>query len=774
MIFKSTDSITFQTAQRCSVYHREYSGESHTSQGTIYGAEFQGDGALLNRIKIKLPQDLQAGQTYQLLLTIAEKQGSSWITFYSENFTVQGEDADTLKTYQLATQSTLDPAQTYRTQATIDNGSSHLWPYSQNSGYYIGEALALPVLDLEGDSFLPECQDDIPTFNLGQVAAGAYVLRISKDNFKTWSTMELQVGGWVDLIDASMTSRASASVEPKVDSILSELQDSGHGLEALQTHMDQQDQVSAGIRDSLGTPGSGEGSVHAKLGPYSGAAGDNNNVKDDIGSLSVVGATVKDVWSYAPDGSEGSGSTADLLERSTDASEDALAELQDGTHGLDALRALDQDALDRIGDTQSTDLVARLVDIMAELQSSQHGLDILKAALDALQEDVGDPSDSGTTLEALLNTSLDELQDPGHGLGVLAMGHDTLDSKLDSVRSTLGSAGDDSSSGTIWGDINDMQDSLAGAHGKLDSILSELQSSTHGLAVIQSALDHVLNNQGDVDTYGTLTAQSQAIKAMLEDASSGLQAIKGQVDAVINVLGSPALGTISQDIADNKSALVQLQADMTTGLSELQDILDHIGDTQSTDLVERLQSISTTVGEILTSLGTPTIAGASVHAKLGQDYDGVYTEEDGMLKTGHRVIDDLQVIMDTLLHASFPGSGAYLNTQGGYYANDQFYPVGTGPVVDEQGVPLGGVRVSAFMDRDGDGIFEALIARAYTDGSGLWQMALDSGVYLLTFYLPGALLVYEWRVVDPDGSGLEPPDEAPDGGHLPGGGVGLI
>ena len=779
MRFRTTDHMKFLVLMQGSYFLASYK-TGYTTAQSLATPLFSGQG-YIRYLRMRLPAT-PSGYVRQVWIGEYEGENGAWTWEETLNTDRPEEDLEFRPDFQM------DSSKSYYVMIRIlDNNRQEIdsdYPYYDDNGTKVplGEVNGIlgelyytwGLLKLRVDAKkISNEVDKAFIIDLEPRPADVYKLVVTNDYGES-ETFNFYVGGYVDNLDASITSRASASIEPTVDSILSELQDSSHGLGAIQDHLDQQDQVSSEIRDSLGTPGSGEGSVHAKLGAYSGDSGDNNNIKDDIASLSVVGATVKDVWSYAPDGSEGNGSTADLLERSTDASEAALSELQDSSHGLGALQQLDQDALDRIGDTAGTTLVDRLVEVMGELQSSTYGLDVLKAALDALQEDIGDPSQSGDTVEALIRSAIAELQDSSHGLTPIKAGVDDNSTALDGINGKLGAPQDDATAGTIWGDINDMQDSLAGAHGKLDSILAHLESSTYGLSVIKSALDQVLTNQGDIDTYGTLTAQSQSIKALLEDASTGLSAIKGQVDAVITVLGSPALGSIALDIADNQSRLIELQSNMDTVLQDLQDIIGSLGDTGTDDIVARLQSISSRVSTLLDSIGTPTIAGASIHTKLGQDYDGVYTEEDGMLKTGHRVIDDLKVIMHTLITAQFPGSGQYLNTQGGYYANNQFYAVGTGPVVNEEGQPLDGVRVSAFMDRDGDGIFETLMARAYTDGSGRWQMALDTGVYLLTFYLPGALLVYEWRVVDPDNSGLEPPDEAPDGGHLPGGGVGIV
>ena len=443
---------------------------------------------------------------------------------------------------------------------------------------------------------------------------------------------------------------------------------------------------------------------------------------------------------------------------------------------MDGLNALHSDLADiqaRIGDTAGEDVITRLSNIMAELISTDHGLAILKSALDAIQEDIGDPSIEGATLLSKLNTALAELQDAAHGLVPIKAGIDDNNTALNGIDAKLGAPTDTVASGTMWGDINGLEDSMASALSKLDDILSRLDSTTYGLSAIKSALDNVIAALGDTATYGTITDQSQAIKTMLEDATYGLSALKGALDYISTVLGTPATVSIAGDIAENlaniQAAIVKIDAIQ----AEIDAIQAEIGDSQGTDIIARLEVINTGLTDIINSVGTPATGEGTIHEKLG-DYDGIRTESGGILISGHRIRDDLEIIKETMLTAQFPGSGAYLNTDSGYYANSQFYAVGTGPVVNPDGVPLAGVRVSAFYDGDGDGIFERLMARAYTDASGKWQMALDTGVYLLTFYLPGSLLAYEWRVVDPDNTGLEPPAEAPSGGHLPNGGDGLI
>ncbi len=50
----------------------------------------------------------------------------------------------------------------------------------------------------------------------------------------------------------------------------------------------------AALASSVGTPGAGEGTLHTKLGAYSGASGDGNNVKDDLATGSPTAAQIAD------------------------------------------------------------------------------------------------------------------------------------------------------------------------------------------------------------------------------------------------------------------------------------------------------------------------------------------------------------------------------------------------------------------------------------------------------------------------------------------------
>ena len=657
-------------------------------------------------------------------------------------------------------------------------GSTESWPTAPGPGdLIVGEVLLRPsaaLYDATGSALIaidPTAYvGDFGVYYIGTKPTGYYSLLIDGDEVEN---IGFVIGGFPDLIDAAVTSRAPASIADDINSISDDINDPATGLSAIKGVVDSNGSTLDMINDSVGAPATGEGTLHAKIGAYNGNGGDNNNIKDDIANLAVAGANARQIWEYAPDGTEGAESAADKLTRATDAAEYNKGEIDDGTHGLSALKASGDDIAARIGDPAPETLTSLINSIISDMDDPAEGLAAIKAAVDQLDASIGTPNDSADTVLNNVHGISDDVNDPATGLSAIK---GVVDSNAAGISDTLGRIGsnaDDGNTGTLWGDINDIRTVQDTIISKLDGIINRLDDSVNGLSVIKAAVDSVLSNQGDTATHGTLTEQSQAITAMLSDASTGLSAIKAAVDQLDAIIGTPAGASIADDIGTNWTAINTVSSKVDAVQADINDLICRIGDPGATDISTRLSSISSTIDEIIESVGTLPTGDGTVHAKLG-DYDGIRTEVSGILISGHRIIDDLKILYETMLTAQFPGSGAYLNTDGGYYANNQFYDVGTGPVVDDFGVPVGGARVTAFMDSDGDEIFERMVARAYTDGAGKWQMALDSGVYLLSFYKPGFLLKYEWRVVDPNGSGLEPPDHAPTGGDLPNGGDGLI
>lgn len=785
MRFRSSEfvRVVATKAKKHIFYSAPYDRMESTTD--IY-ATFTGNGHPLNFIRFRPPEGVDWSSGAFICLTI--KEDSSGTIVYSDS--ISGSYLSGVAAGDYAERAITDFMPTDGADYTLhlalkgsgapcddSAGSSADWPLSPDPGYkMVGELMLRPeatLYDSTGatitDYYPAAYIGDYGVYEVGTKPAGFYTLLVEGMESEAIS---LYVGSWTDYIDSTISSRASATIEADITELKGEVEDPSHGLAALRDNQDQG--IINPLNDlaaSVGTPAAGDGALHDKIGSYSGDSGDNNNIKDDIASLSIAGANARQIWEYAPDGTEGANSTADYLTRGTAAADGSKADLEDSSTGLSAIKGAIDDILTRLGDPGSEDITARLSGIMGELIDSGHGLSALKILIDAVQDSIGTPDNSADTVLYNIKVALSDLEDPADGLSAIKGQADSNGLNISEVLNRLGLAGDTPTAGTIWGDINGLEDQVALSITKIDSIISRLDSTAYGLSAIKSAIDSAISNQGDISTYGTLTAQSQSIKAILEDTAHGLSALRGILDNITATLGTPTAGSISEDIAVNLQNINALDSEITAIQLDITELLNAIGDPGAEDITARLIALSADITAILSSLGPYDIA--TVQEKLG-DYDGVRTETGGILLMGHRVKDDMESIKDTLISAQFPGSGQYLNTQGGYYANNQFYPVGSGPVVNDSGAAVEGARITAFADSDGDGIFERVLARAYSDASGMWQMALDSGFYLLSFYKPGYLLKYEWRVIDPDNSGLQPPAHAPTGADLPGGGGGLI
>ena len=774
-----TEQIRITGTKRRTIYYENMLKNAVVNEQTIRTGDFSGDGGSIDEITVLVPD---MSDTTGLKLRVVLHDNSTAGTLKSVAKDLPPTTNNTFINVDFGY--IVDDGGSYYISCAIVDSSdttSQDWPETADS-YVVGGIYdkATCRLYCEGDFVngseknADKYVENFPLFFFGNqygLSAGNYEVIITFPNGK----YEIQTFtvGVLDLIDAAITSRAPASVADDIAAISDDINDAVTGLSAIKDGVDSNGATADMINDSVGVPGSGEGTLHAKIGAYNGNTGDNNNIKDDIANLAIAGANARQIWEYAPDGTEGADSTADKLTRATAAAEHNKDEIDDGTHGLSALKSTGDDITGRIGDPTPESLTSLIQSIISDMDDPAEGLAAIKAAIDTVDAAIGTPNDSSDTVLNGTHGISDDINDPVTGLSAIKDGVDSNGAGISDALGRIGSDADDGATGTLWGDVNDIRTVQDSILSKLDGIIARLDDGTHGLSVIKAAVDSVLSNQGDTATHGTLTEQSQAITAMLSDASTGLSAIKGAIDTVDAVIGTPAGSSIADDIGANWTAINDVSAKVDAVQSDINDLIGRIGDPGATDISARLTAISSDIAAIIESVGTLPAGEGTLHAKAG-DYDGIRTEVSGILISGHRIIDDLKILYETMLTAQFPGSGAYLNTDGGYYANNQFYDVGTGPVVDDFGVPVGGARVTAFMDSDGDEIFERMVARAYTDGAGKWQMALDSGVYLLSFYKPGFLLKYEWRVVDPNGSGLEPPDHAPTGGDLPNGGDGLI
>ena len=778
MRFRTYEDAKFISKVQGLYYYRA-GPNGYEERQQLITPEIQGDGGVIRYMRARFPA-IPSDQTYKRQFWINEYGGANGLWQWED--TVSGGAPE--QEIEVRPDFTTDPNKSYYLMIRVLDESGAVvslnYPYALQSGdadkYIVGEANALLCELYKEDGTSPQrfnakkmgLYSDVFLINMGHLPDGLYRLEVSS-HIGEGEDYIFYVGGYVDYIDTAISTRASMHTEDMTQQVYDEVMAPDHGLMAIRQMEDEIKQREDEIYASVGVQGNGEGSLHEKLGAYSGGAGDNNNVKDDIANVGIASVAVSDIWSYKPTGDEGADAVASLL---TEAKEKAVSNntlLLNATYGLEALKALLDDALNRIGDTGSSSINEQVVAINSKLDDAGNGLAAIRTAIADLQEDTGDPSADSTSIYAKLNEVMAQLTDAANGLAAIQA--NITDNVLADTADIKARIGEDGTN-TLFSRLNELLSGQAGIKGDTEAILAAINDTTSGLTAIHDLLVAVNNSLGDTATEGTITEQVQAVKALLLDANYGLQALLSQLNVLKARIGEPdASNTTLHD------EMVAMQSDVDNIILQLAELHNLITDLQvdigdpsadSTDIYTKVRAVINSLDGLIASVGIPATGEGSLHEKVGA-YDGQHILSGDVALFGHNLKDDFNAVREAI-SITAAGMGEYLNTHNGFYDDaGNFYPVGSGPVVDDNGVPQDDVLVVAYADMDGDGLYETEVAKTFTKPDGTWLMMLDKAVYLLVFYKDGFNTVYEWRVVDPDGQ-LQPPNDSPQDA-LPSGGA---